>query len=54
MTDQTKRSLLKLASFGSIAAAALLAGCGKQEAEAPAPAPAPVTEAPAASEPAFR
>ncbi|HWP20453.1 MAG TPA: BMP family ABC transporter substrate-binding protein [Burkholderiaceae bacterium] len=51
MTDQTKRSLLKLASFGSIAAAALLAGCGKQEAEAPAPAPAPVTEAPAASEP---
>lgn len=45
MTDQTKRSLLKLASLGSLAAAAVLAGCGKKEAEAPAQAPAPVTEA---------
>ncbi|WP_395138183.1 BMP family ABC transporter substrate-binding protein [Schlegelella aquatica] len=45
MTDQTKRSLLKLAILGSLAAAAVLAGCGKKEAEAPAQAPAPVTEA---------
>ena len=45
MTDQTKRSLLKLASLGSLAAAAVLAGCGKKEAEAPAQVPAPVTEA---------
>ena len=45
MTDETKRSLLKLASLGSLAAAAVLAGCGKKEAEAPAQAPAPVTEA---------
>jgi basic membrane protein A len=45
MTDQTKRSLLKLAGLSSLVAAAALVGCGKKEEPAPAPAPAPVAEA---------
>ncbi len=47
MTDQSKRSLLKIAALSSLAASAALVGCGKKE-EA-APAPAPVTQAPAAA-----
>jgi basic membrane protein A and related proteins len=48
MTMRTsKRSLLKLASFATVAAAAALVGCGKKE-EAPAPtAAAPASAAPA-------
>ena len=45
MTDQTKRSLLKLAGLSSLVATAALVGCGKKEEPAPAPAPAPVAEA---------
>ena len=47
MTDQSKRSLLKIAALSSLAASAALVGCGKKE-EA-APAPAPVAQAPAAA-----
>lgn len=52
MTDLQKRSLLKLAAFSAVAAAAL-AGCGKKEEAAPAPAsaPAPTAAAPAKAEP---
>ncbi len=53
MTRFSKRSLIKLAGLGSLAAAAMLVGCGKKD-EAPAaaaPAAAPATEA-AASAPA--
>jgi simple sugar transport system substrate-binding protein len=53
MTDLQKRSLLKLAAFSSVAAAALV-GCGKKEEAAPAataPASAPVAAAPAKAEP---
>jgi simple sugar transport system substrate-binding protein len=46
MTDLHKRSTLKLAALGALAAAALVA-CGKKEEPAPAPAPAPVAAAPA-------
>ena len=46
MTDLQKRSLLKLAAIGTMAAAAL-AGCGKKEEAAPAPTAA----APAKAEP---
>jgi simple sugar transport system substrate-binding protein len=44
MTHTTKRSLLKLASWSTVAAAAALVGCGKKE-----EAPAPQAAAPAAS-----
>ncbi len=50
MTLTSKRSLLKLASWSTVAAAAALVGCGKKEeapAPAAAPAPAPVASAPA-------
>jgi basic membrane protein A len=52
MTDTSKRSLLKLASWTTLAAAAALVGCGKKE-EAPAPqAAAPAASAaPAKAEP---
>src|SRR5215216_2230063 len=51
MTFQSKRSMIKLAGLGSIAAAAALVGCGKKE-EAPTAA-APASAAPmAASAPA--
>lgn len=53
MTDQHKRSLLKVAALSALASAALM-GCGKKEEPAPAPAaptPAPVAAAPAAPEP---
>lgn len=49
MTLDSKRSLLKLASWTSLAAVAALAGCGKKEEAAPAAAPAPVAEAPASA-----
>lgn len=56
MTFHSKRSLIKLAGWGSLAAAAVLAGCGKKEeapaAAAPAPAASPVAAAaPAKPEP---
>ena len=47
MTFHSKRSLIKLAGLGSIAAAAALVGCGKKE-EAPAAA-APASAAPTAA-----
>jgi len=48
----SKRSVIKLAGWGSLAAAAALVGCGKKE-EAPAAASAPASAAPvAASAPA--
>jgi basic membrane protein A and related proteins len=47
MTVTSKRSLLKLASWSTLAAAAALVGCGKKE-----EAPPPVAAAPAASAPA--
>ncbi|MCW7538743.1 BMP family ABC transporter substrate-binding protein [Aquabacterium sp. A7-Y] len=49
MTDQTKRSLLKLAGLSSLVATAALVGCGKKE-EAPLPPtePASAAEAPKA------
>ncbi|MDW5442744.1 BMP family ABC transporter substrate-binding protein [Polaromonas sp. SM01] len=50
MTDQQKRSLLKLAALSAVASAALM-GCGKKEEAAPAPAPAPAAAAPAKAEP---
>ncbi|MFI5446910.1 BMP family ABC transporter substrate-binding protein [Polaromonas sp. UC242_47] len=50
MTDQQKRSLLKLAALSAVASAALM-GCGKKEEAAPAPAPAPAAAAPAKVEP---
>jgi basic membrane protein A len=52
MTNQTKRSLLKLGGFTAVAAAAVLVGCGKKEepaapqAAAPASAAAPAKPAP--------
>jgi basic membrane protein A len=51
MTLASKRSLLKLAGWGSLAAAAALAGCGKKEEAAP-PAAAPAASPVAAAEPA--
>jgi len=54
MTALTKRSVIKLAGWGSLAAAAALAGCGKKE-EAPAAAasaaPMAAASAPAKAEP---
>ena len=53
MTSQSKRSLIRLAGWSSVAALAALAGCGKKE-EAPAavaPAASPVAAAPAKPEP---
>jgi basic membrane protein A len=46
MTDQQKRSLLKVAALSAVASAALI-GCGKKEEPAPAPAPAPAAAVPA-------
>jgi basic membrane protein A and related proteins len=56
MTFQSKRSMIKLAGWSSLAVAAGLAGCGKKEeaapaAVAPAPASAPVAAAPAPAAP---
>ncbi len=55
MTFPSKRSLIKLAGLGSIAAAAALVGCGKKEeapaAVAPAPTPVAAASAPAKAEP---
>jgi len=50
MTSQSKRSLIKLAGWSSLAAAAALVGCGKKE-EAPAAAPAAPAPVAAASAP---
>ncbi|WP_341889895.1 BMP family ABC transporter substrate-binding protein [Variovorax sp. YR752] len=53
MTSQSKRSLIKLAGWSTLAATAALVGCGKKE-EAPAaaaPAASPVAAAPAKPEP---
>lgn len=46
MTDQKKRSMLRVAALSAMAAAAL-AACGKKEEPAPAPAPAAAAPAPA-------
>ena len=55
MTDIHKRSLLRLASWSTLAAAAALAGCGKKEeapaAAAPASAPAAMAAASAPAKP---
>ena len=50
MTEKSKRSLLKLAGWSTLAATAALVGCGKKEepaapAAAPAPASAPASAA---------
>ncbi|MGE5117051.1 MAG: BMP family ABC transporter substrate-binding protein [Betaproteobacteria bacterium] len=45
----SKRSLLKLAGWGALAAAAALAGCGKKEEAAPSAASAPAASAPSAA-----
>ncbi|MFN3915895.1 MAG: BMP family ABC transporter substrate-binding protein [Aquabacterium sp.] len=50
MTSLSKRSLLKLGGYATLATAAALVGCGKKE-EAPAAASAPASEVAAASEP---
>ena len=50
MTPTSKRSLLKLAGWSTLAATAALVGCGKKEEPAPAaPAPAPAAAASAAA-----
>jgi basic membrane protein A and related proteins len=50
MTSISKRALLKLAGWSTLAAGTALVGCGKkEEAPAPAPAPAPVAAASAAA-----
>lgn len=46
MTPLSKRSLLQFAGYGSLCAAAALAGCGKKE-EPPPPAPVAAASAPA-------
>ncbi|MFT3956673.1 MAG: BMP family ABC transporter substrate-binding protein [Piscinibacter sp.] len=54
MTSQSKRSLIKLAGWSTLAATAALVGCGKKEepaAPAAAPAASPVAAAPAKPEP---
>lgn len=54
MTFHSKRSLIKLAGWSTLAATAALVGCGKKEEPAPqaaAPAASPVAAAPAKSEP---
>jgi simple sugar transport system substrate-binding protein len=48
MTSISKRALLKLAGWSTLAAGTALVGCGKKE-EAPAPAPTPVAAASAAA-----
>ena len=48
MTSISKRALLKLAGWSTLAAGTALVDCGKKE-EAPAPAPAPVAAASAAA-----
>jgi len=48
MTSISKRALLKLAGWSTLAAGTALVGCGKKE-EAPAPTPAPVAAASAAA-----
>ncbi|KQP45595.1 BMP family ABC transporter substrate-binding protein [Pseudorhodoferax sp. Leaf274] len=50
MTDQNKRSMLRVVALSAMAAAAL-AACGKKEEPAPAPAPAAAAPAPAKAEP---
>lgn len=52
MTSLTKRSLLQLAGWTSLAATAALMGCGKKEEAAPAAPPAPAAAPAAASAPA--
>jgi basic membrane protein A and related proteins len=52
MTFHSKRSLIKLAGLGSIAAAAALVGCGKKEETPAAAAPASAAPMAAASAPA--
>ncbi|WP_374318938.1 BMP family ABC transporter substrate-binding protein [Aquabacterium sp.] len=47
----SKRSLLKLAGWASLATAAALAGCGKKEEAAPAPASEPASAAAAKADP---
>jgi basic membrane protein A and related proteins len=51
MTTASKRSLLKIAGWGALAATAALVGCGKKEEQAAAPAasPAATAAAPAAA-----
>ena len=49
MTQISKRRLLKLAGASTLAASAMLVGCGKKEEAAPAPAPAPASAASAAA-----
>jgi len=54
MTFHSKRSLIKLAGWSTLAATAALVGCGKKEEPAPqaaAPAASPVAAAPAKPEP---
>ena len=54
MTSKSKRSLIKLAGWSTLAATAALVGCGKKEepaAPAAAPAASPVAAAPAKPEP---
>jgi simple sugar transport system substrate-binding protein len=51
MSFESKRSLIKLAGWSTLAAAAALAGCGKKE-EAPPPAAEPAASPVAAAEPA--
>ena len=46
MLDRSKRNLVRLAGLASVAATAMLVGCGKKE-EAPAPAPQAAAPAPA-------
>jgi basic membrane protein A len=46
MIDRSKRNLVRLAGLASVAATAMLVGCGKKE-EAPAPAPQAAAPAPA-------
>lgn len=50
MTSISKRALLKLAGWSTLAAGTALVGCGKKE-EAPAPAPTPVAAAASAAAP---
>jgi simple sugar transport system substrate-binding protein len=49
MIIDSKRSLLKIAGWGALAAAAALAGCGKKEEAVPAASTAPAASATAAA-----
>ncbi|HEY1393503.1 MAG TPA: BMP family ABC transporter substrate-binding protein [Methylibium sp.] len=51
MSHHSKRSLLRLSAWASLAAAAALVGCGKKEEAAPPTAQAPASAAPAKPEP---